>query len=113
VSPSKANPARAGDAAGSGALVSTDTDTLAPKLAPSQEEIAASITCRWIRQRELREATAILLDELQVKLITARHFSRQCLDSDADAILREAYRLMAVDLATVRRELQRLGEVAQ
>ena len=76
----------------------------------SQVKIDPSITCSSMRSSAIREETEIELDRLQVKLLTAKAFSRDGLDADADEILREVWRALRVIITPLRNELRVLRE---
>jgi hypothetical protein len=85
--------------------------TVPQKSDPTQVKIDPStINCRSMRADELRRATEIDLDQIQVKILTAKHFNREGLDDDADEILREVWRALRVTITPMRNGLRLLRE---
>jgi hypothetical protein len=73
------------------------------------KNLAGSITCASLRCEALRAATEIELDRLQVKILTAKAFNRDGIDSDADEMLRDIWRLLRATITPVRTELRQLA----
>jgi hypothetical protein len=89
--------------------LAADGSEIAPKAAGTQaENDSARITCASIRAAQLRTATKIELDRLQVKILIAKFFNREERDDDADEILRDVWRLLRSSVTPVRAVLQRL-----